>query len=117
MTGVEILAFEEIVVKRVFNFKVFAIVGGIVFLIFFIYCIFDTYYPDVSEVLGIIFAGLFIGGFLGGILGAVAARPVEYTTEYKVIVDEEVSMLEFLERYEIVDSEGKILIVREINGE
>lgn len=33
--------------------------------------------------------------------------------EYKVIIDDSVSMNDFLDKYEIIDQEGKIYIVRE----
>lgn len=33
--------------------------------------------------------------------------------EYKVIIDDNVSMTEFYEHYEVVDQDGKIFIIRE----
>jgi Na+/melibiose symporter-like transporter len=38
-------------------------------------------------------------------------------TRYKVTISDEVSMNDFLERYEIVDQEGKIYTVRERDGD
>lgn len=38
--------------------------------------------------------------------------PVYDHTEYKVTVDETVNMNEFFERYELIDKEGKIYIVK-----
>lgn len=44
---------------------------------------------------------------------------VEYTyeTHYKVILDDTVSINEFLDKYEIVDTDGEIYIVKELNME
>lgn len=40
--------------------------------------------------------------------------PTAYETHYKVLISDEVSMNEFLEQYEIIDQEGKIFTVREV---
>lgn len=37
-------------------------------------------------------------------------------TQYKVLVDNSVSMNEFLEKYEIINIDGKIYTIQEING-
>lgn len=117
MTGVEILSAEEVIISRVFNFKLFWIVGGIVFAVTFLLFMLSTCYPDFGEICSFVIMALILGAAAGSLLGALAARPVEYDTEYKVTVSDEVSMVEFLEHYEIVDTEGKIFTVREINGE
>ena len=36
-----------------------------------------------------------------------------YETHYQAIIDDSVSMNDFLDKYEIIDTEGKILIIRE----
>lgn len=53
-------------------------------------------------------------GFLAGILilGAII-QPTNYETRYKVIVDDSISMIQFYEKYEIIEQEGKIFTVRE----
>lgn len=56
---------------------------------------------------------LIAGGFIGFICGKLITEPIEYTTHYKVTIDESVSMAEFIEKYEIIDQDGKIYIVRE----
>jgi hypothetical protein len=48
-----------------------------------------------------------IGGFCGDCLFA------NEETQYQVLINEEVSMTEFNERYEIVDQEGQIFTIRE----
>lgn len=47
------------------------------------------------------------------IMGVAFEKPCDYETRYKVIVSEEVSMTEFTNKYEIVDTEGSIYIVKE----
>ena len=64
-----------------------------------------------------IIAGVILGiiaGIIGGTRVAANALPVEYETQYKVTISDEVSMNDFLAKYEIVDQEGKIYIVREV---
>lgn len=55
-------------------------------------------------------------GFLCGIMGlAMSAHKtdeVDYI-EYKVTIDDSVSMTEFMDKYEILDQEGKIYTVKE----
>lgn len=88
MTGVEILATQEVATAFTFNSTSFCIVLGI----------------------------FIVGGFLlGAVAGIVECDcPSEYETQYKVTISDEVSMNEFLERYEIIDQEGKIYTVREV---
>lgn len=64
--------------------------------------------------------GALIGFFISlpiGMLPAFAASPIEYETRYKITISDEVSMNDFLERYEILDQEGKIYTVREVGVE
>ena len=50
----------------------------------------------------------------GGLFGAVVAPiPTKYETEYKVYFENDVNMEEFIENYEIIEQEGKILTIRE----
>lgn len=53
-------------------------------------------------------------GVVAGIGFAKNQMPAEYETQYKVTISDEVSMNDFLARYEIIDQEGKIYTVREI---
>jgi hypothetical protein len=48
------------------------------------------------------------------IMGLAFEKPCEYETRYKVIVSEEVSMAEFTNKYKIIDTEGSIYIVTEV---
>lgn len=118
MTGVEILAMEEVVANSIFNWLVFWVVLGVIFGIFVIIgvIISAASYDWSNVVIGVVL-GLAAGLIFGGLSGNEASIPVEYETQYKVIISDEVSMNEFLERYEIIDQEGKIYTVRERNDE
>ena len=55
-------------------------------------------------------------GVLSIIVGAGVDAATEQPTgeyEYKVTISDEVSMNDFLEKYEIIDQEGKIFTVKE----
>ena len=49
-----------------------------------------------------------------GIAYITGAEEVYDYTEYKVIVDDTVNMNDFMEKYEILDRDGKIYIVKEV---
>ena len=118
MTGVEILAMEEVAIA--FGFDV------ILFLLLWIASIL------VGALLGLItdpnnfcngwFYGIMVA-FLPGLILSLAVgtsaetMPLEYETQYKVIISDEVSMNDFLSKYEIINQEGKIYTVRERNGD
>ena len=57
---------------------------------------------------------LIIGGtFFGPLIGYSGGEPIEYETQYKITIDDSVSMTEFLDKYEIIEQDGKIYTVRE----
>lgn len=115
MTGVEILAMEEVVVAYAFNWK-----GFLIFLTCTtVFCgilgaISNSPYSAFKGAL----VGMAMGLLLGGILGQLPAwttLPKEYETQYKVIISDEVTINDFLSKYEVIDQEGKIYTVRERN--
>ena len=59
--------------------------------------------------------GALFGSMIGIGMGYAFATPSGYETHYKVIVSEEVTMQDFLNKYEILDTEGKMYIVREVS--
>ena len=115
MQGIEILASQEVVTAHEFNWLLFWIVFTIIFGGCLLYGIISYVRGDCSggviPALGLV--GLFFGLLFGIVIGDDLAEPVEYTTEYKVIVEDNVSLAEFYERYEVVGQEGKIFTVRE----
>ena len=112
MAGVDILNTETI--YNSFIPTGLAIVGlilGICFLIIFAltsYC--DN--PILTTIFGIVGFVLFIISFFGGSIKN--KNNIDYI-EYKVTIEDSVSMNEFLNKYEILEQEGKIYTVKEIN--
>lgn len=117
MEGVEILFAEEIT-RSVWNgfvwhwgFALIVLIG----LISVSVAIYSSWNCSAQEgelalmsVIGVIL--LFVGSICFYFEGTV---PVYDHTEYKVTVDETVNMNEFFEKYELVDQEGKIYIVKD----
>lgn len=78
-----------------------------------------AYYDDIPKFIMFIgsIAILLISIFIGLLLGGGLAMPSEYESHYKIIVDDTVTVNEFLDRYELLERDGEILIVREIEAE
>lgn len=117
MAGVEILAMEEVVTKTAFNWGMFGIVGGAIlgaalFVGLLICCCSGWGFDG-----GLFTLFCILGAAIGTIFGLAAGNgnrtPIKTETHYKVVISDEVSMNEFLERYEIVDQDGKIYTVVE----
>ena len=114
MSGVEILNTETIITTiGGFNWEVCI---GIVFfgaLIGFFTGLLVSSEP-FSPVAGVLI-GFFVGVFIGILGGICAKTPIveKVETQYKVIVSDEVSVNEFLEKYKILDQEGKIYTIVE----
>ena len=115
MIGVEILATEEVAITWAsWNWEGFLTTVGLCFLVAIAAGILTGATDDWG--LGItIFLIIFLAGgaLFGTLVGRTTGEPIEYETQYKVIIDDSVSMNEFLEEYEIIDQEGKIYTVRE----
>jgi hypothetical protein len=117
MTGVEILASSEVEVDWLFNWKVFWIAVIVTWIVMFVISII-VYIIDGNLDAAFIPAATIICGTLGGIMfgvlfGCVKGEPIEYETQYKVTISDEVLMNELLEKYEIIEQDGKIYKVRE----
>ena len=115
MSGVEILATEEVAVAWAsWNWKGFLLTAGLCFLVAIVAGILagvtDDWKLDI-----IIFFVTFVAGsaLFGTLVGCTTGDPIEYETQYKVVIDDSVSMNEFTEKYEIIDQDGKIYTVRE----
>lgn len=59
--------------------------------------------------------GFATGFAVVAIILGVSAEPEH--TQYKVTITEDVKLVEFLERYEILDTEGDIYTIREVSEE
>ena len=114
MIGVEILAMEEVVVDTVFNWSAFFIPFCIIFGIFIVvgFAIsFSTRDWDNLAIGAIV--GTIFGSIMGIAVGFGCGIPVEYETQYKVIINDEVSMSDFFSKYELVEQDGRIYVVTE----
>ena len=118
MNGVEILATEQVATAFGFGWALF-FVFGVLFSILLgaiAWCLAEE--SNFSKLGTRVFIcvcitiGLAIAAFIGKV--SETGAPTEFETHYKVTISDEVSMNEFLERYEIVDQDGKIFIVREV---
>ena len=107
--GIEILSQEVIMECTYLGLKV-CVIGVIISLI--IGALLEIFYFQDG------FGSLLflMGAVLCMVTGVVIDTTYEIPTdeyEYKVIIDDNVSMTEFCERYEVVDQDGKIFIIRE----
>jgi hypothetical protein len=109
MAGVEILASEPIYNAALPDFVVFLglfcmLTCGVLAILF--YCDFEPMAGTICAIIAIMGAITFFYGMFGG------STNVDYI-EYKVTIDDSVSMNDFLDKYEILDQEGKIYTVKE----
>ena len=117
MQGITILAERQIPTDAINVALVITliIIGGIIGAIVNIFVSVDN---DMGWGAGILLGILiiFIGTSLGALIGIVAdvIIPYQYETVYDVLIDNDVSMIEFLKHYEIIDQNGLIFTVREI---
>ncbi len=111
MNGVEILHEYAVCTTQTWVswIVILAFIGGIIFFI-------GMHHSETNT------AGLINGiGFIICFITFLALGMIDDTnylkeysyTEYKVTIDDSVSMNEFLDKYEILDQEGKIYIVKE----
>lgn len=107
MEGVEILAVGQIGVGSSFNWLMAIIAGLILGAAAFAFGL-----GHDNCIAGIVM-GLLFGIFAGVIVGVAEGIPTHYVPTYKVVISDEVSMNEFIERYEILEQDGKIYTVKE----
>ena len=115
MTGVEILNKTQVVAESTFGWTAFWIAGSIILGIFITIGIIlsITEGPDLVGWIAVIGVGIILGLIFGFIFGMWCETPTKYETHYQVIIDDSVSMNDFLDKYEIIGTEGKILTVKE----
>lgn len=116
MTGVEILSSEEVAVAWAkWNWGNFWITIGAVFIISLIVGLIFAQQDNDMLAFWIMFGVLFVvgGGISSVLVGINTGEPTIYETQYKVIIDDTVSFTDFIDKYEILDQEGKIYTVKE----
>ena len=116
MEGVTILNQFEVVAETTFNWSAFEcgfLIGICMGLIIGI--IFGLSEWDWFAFLFMFLAtGLAMGVLLGLLFGFVInPTPVDYETHYEVTINEEVSMTEFMDKYEVIETRGLIYTVKE----
>lgn len=119
MTGVEILATEQVAVAFGFDWTTFICCGALsgLLLALVLWGLSANYCFNIGGTIAMIIVGFLMGMIIGVVAGFnTDGAPAAYETHYKMLVYDEVPMNEFLERYEIVDQEGKIYTVRERGG-
>ena len=114
MTGVEILATQEVATAFTFNWIASFICFGVIFTIFILVGVaMSIRFDDWKQILVGLIVGTILGVVFGGVFSSGLKTPIEFENQYKVTISDEVPMNEFIERYEIIDTEGKIYTVRE----
>ena len=112
MKGIEILSSSEVAIGFEFNLQAAVIVFFAILILFLVI----GFYFDKNYVVKVFLPiGLLLGMLFGTVVGDDFRIPTEYTMEHKVLISEEASLQDFLEKYELVDQEGKIYTVRERN--
>lgn len=114
MSGIEILSSVEVATAYSCP-NAGAITFAVIFGAFFFGSIMVWLFSDINAI--IVLVGAILGFVLGLIGGCIAEdnliKPIEFETHYKVTISDEVSMNEFLEKYEIIEQDGKIFTIRE----
>ena len=109
MNGVEILSSETIYNTILPEWCIaLGFVLGVAFIVATIFTFLDGY-----NILGCIGLVLTIASIVVACLGGTQSKTDISHIEYKVTIDDSVSMNEFLGKYEILDQEGKIYTVKE----
>lgn len=112
MTGIEILA-EEIIYNSILPEWIaysMAVVGAVCGLLGLIFCVGDGKAALISGAIALV---LFIGAFIG----LTEDKDNINYIKYKVTISEEVSLTEFVGKYEILEEDGKIYTIRERNDD
>ena len=113
MTGVSILAIEELAIDFAFNWTAFWISVIIITFCFVIILVDSLINDGFKALIAVIVMSILTGCLAGAVMGLLCEKPIEYENIYKVTITDEVSMAEFMEKYEVIEQEGKIYTVRE----
>ena len=109
MNGVEILSSETIYNTILPEWCIaLGFILGIAFAVATIFTVLDDH-----NILACICLVMIIASIVVACLGGTISKTDINHIEYKVTIDDSVSMNEFLDKYEILDQEGKIYTVKE----
>ena len=115
MTGVSILAIEEVAIDFAFNWNAF-LISVIIITFFCIIILVDSWINEgFKALIAVIIMSILVGCLAGAAIGSLCEKPIEYENIYKVTITDEVSMTDFMDKYEVIEQEGKIYTVRERN--
>lgn len=113
MTGLEILAIEEVVTR----YEMSLLTKATMIAIISIAVIAGSYWwyksHDFGDFVLSIVIGVVVSLFLGGMVDGHTQKPVEYETRYKVLISDEVNFNEFNDKYDVLNQEGKIFVIRD----
>lgn len=107
MEGITILNSEVVMAPHWGPIAMFIL--GMVSIFFLLFCILLGFDDDTIITALMISAGMVLIGAISSFI-----IQVPYYTSYEVILEDSVSMNEFLEKYEILDQRGQIYTVKEI---
>lgn len=114
MNGIEILSQSEVVAKLAFNETVAWIIFSVLFAITIVVCAYFWINEGFSfGIIRIAIACFIASLYMGLMAGSIFSIPTAYKVQYKVTISGEVSMNEFLEKYEIIEQEDKIYTIEE----
>ena len=116
MEGIQILNQYEVVTNTAFSWDAFwfglglGAAAGLVVAIIFGFCEGDWSAFIAGCIVYIPIIGLLVGCLSGA---SVAREPIAWETHYEVVINEEVSMQEFMNKYEIIETRGAIYTIKE----
>ena len=111
MTGIEVLSQEPIMdngwaTPCIIILLILSVVGSVIL---------GFVTKDVISAFLFMIPFSLVSLFITSFVSMITAQPIEGKYTYKVTIDENVSMVEFYDRYEVVDQEGKIFTIKERN--
>ena len=117
MSGVEILASEQVVAKYGISNATIYTMLIIIGIAIFLGVLESIKRHDWNHLLFYMFVGVCVSLLIGSTVQEETKKPLEYETQYKLIISDKVLMNEFYDKYEIIEQEGRIFTVRKREAE